>query len=88
LLVETVTRGGPAAEAGIKGGDQVAQAGMRRITIGGDVITSMDGQAVSSQFDVNKILNRKRPGEVVQVTLYRGGKKMEAQVKLAERPLK
>ncbi|HEY2352248.1 MAG TPA: trypsin-like peptidase domain-containing protein [Candidatus Acidoferrum sp.] len=88
LLVETVTRGGPAAEAGIKGGDQVAQAGMRRITIGGDVITSMDGQAVSSQFDVNKILNRKRPGEVVQVTLYRGGKKMEVQVKLAERPLK
>src|ERR1039457_6964244 len=50
LLVETVTRGGPAAAAGIKGGDQVAQAGMRRITIGGDVITSIDGQPVTNQF--------------------------------------
>src|ERR1700736_4442182 len=88
LLVETVTRGGPAAAAGIKGGDQVAQAGMRRITIGGDVITSIDGQAVTNQFDIGKILNRKRPGDVVPVTLYRGGKKMDVQVKLAERPVK
>jgi S1-C subfamily serine protease len=88
LLVQTVTRGGPAAAAGIKGGDQVAQAGMRRIAIGGDVITSIDGQPVSNQFDVNKILNRKRPGDTVPVTLYRGGKKMELQVKLAERATK
>ncbi len=85
LLVETVTRGGPAAIAGIKGGDQVAQAGMRRIMIGGDVIVSIDGQPVSNQFDINKILNRRRPGDTVPVTLYRGGKKIDVQVKLAER---
>ncbi len=88
LLVQTVTRGGPAAAAGIKGGDQVAQAGMRRINIGGDVITSIDGQPVTNQFDVNKILNRKRPGDTVPVTLYRGGKKIDLQVKLAERATK
>lgn len=88
LLVETVTRGGPAAAAGIRGGDQVAQAGMRRIAIGGDVITSIDGQKVSNQFDVNKILNRKRPGDTVPVTLYRGGKQVDVQVKLAERTVK
>ncbi len=88
LLVETVTRGGPAAAAGIRGGDQLAQAGMRRIAIGGDVITSIDGQTVSNQFDVNKILNRKRPGDTVPVTLYRGGKKLDLQVKLGERTTK
>lgn len=88
LLVQSVTRGGPAAAAGIKGGDQVAQAGMRRINIGGDVITSIDGQPVSNQFDVNKILNRKRPGDTVPITLYRGGKKMDLQIKLAERTTK
>ena len=86
LLVETVTRGGPAALAGIKGGDQVAQAGMRRIAIGGDVITAIDGQKVANQFDVNVILNRKRPGDSVNVTLYRGGKKMDVSVKLTDRP--
>jgi S1-C subfamily serine protease len=85
LLVETVTRGGPAATAGIRGGDRIAQAGMRRIYIGGDVIVAIDGQKIASQFDVNVMLNRKRPGDTVTVTVYRGGKKIDISVKLGER---
>jgi S1-C subfamily serine protease len=85
LLIEEAARGGPAAEAGLRGGDRVAQAGMRRIAIGGDVIVAVDGQKVSNQFDLNVILNRKRPGDTVTVSLYRGGKKMDLPVKLGER---
>jgi S1-C subfamily serine protease len=86
LLVEQTTKGGPAAAAGIHGGDRVAQAGtMRRITIGGDVIVGFDGQKVTNQFDMNVLLNRKRPGDTVNVTVYRGAKKMEIPVKLSER---
>jgi S1-C subfamily serine protease len=85
LLVEQATKGSPAAAAGIHGGDKVAQAGMRRIMIGGDVIVGMDGQKVSNQFDVNVILNRKRPGDTVTLTLYRGAKKLDIPVKLGER---
>jgi putative serine protease PepD len=85
LLVERVTKGGPAAASGIRGGDRVAQAGMRRIYIGGDVISAIDGQKVASQLDVNLVLNRKRPGDNVNVTVYRGGKKMDIPVKLGER---
>src|SRR5213082_551349 len=77
LLVERATKGGPAAAAGIRGGDRVAQAGMRRIYIGGDVIVAIDSQKIAGQFDVNVLLNRKRPGDTVTVTLYRGGKKMD-----------
>ncbi|HVS86925.1 MAG TPA: trypsin-like peptidase domain-containing protein [Candidatus Acidoferrum sp.] len=84
LLIETVSRGGPAAAAGLHGGDRVAQAGMRRIAIGGDVIVAVDGQKVSTQFDLNVILNRKRPGDTVNVAVYRGGKKMDIPVKLGE----
>jgi S1-C subfamily serine protease len=58
---------------------------MRRIAVGGDVIVEIDSQKVASQFDVNVLLNRKRPGDTVKVTLYRGGKKMEVPVKLGER---
>lgn len=85
LLVEAVTRGGPAAAAGLHGGDREALAGMRRIAIGGDVIVTVDGQKIASQFDMNVILNRKRPGDTVTVTVYRGGKKMDIPVKLGER---
>ena len=85
LLVETVTKGGPAATAGIHGGDRIAQAGMRRFYIGGDVIVGLDGQKVASQFDVNLVLNHHRPGDTITVALYRGGKKMDISVKLGER---
>jgi len=85
LLVETVTRGGPAAAAGIRGGDRLVQAGMRRIHIGGDVITAIEGQKIAGQIDVNVVLNHKRPGDVVTVTVYRGAKKIDIPVKLGER---
>jgi S1-C subfamily serine protease len=85
LLVERATKGGPAAAAGIHGGDRVAEAGMRRIAIGGDVITAIDNQKIASQLDVNLVLNHKRPGDTVTVTVYRGGKKMDVPVKLGER---
>jgi S1-C subfamily serine protease len=85
LLVEVATPRGPAAVAGIRGGDRLVQAGMRRIHIGGDVIVAIDGQKVAGQLDVNVVLNRKRPGDIVNVSVYRGGKKMDIPVKLGER---
>jgi S1-C subfamily serine protease len=85
LLVERATPGGPAAAAGIHGGDRIVEAGMQRIAIGGDVIVAIDGQKVASQLDVNLALNHKRPGDTVSVSLYRGGKKMDVPVKLGER---
>ena len=85
LLVEVATPSGPAAVAGIRGGDRLVQAGMRRIHIGGDVIVAIDGQKVAGQLDVNVVLNRKRPGDTVNVSVYRGGKKMDIPVKLGER---
>jgi S1-C subfamily serine protease len=85
LLVEVATPRGPAAVAGIRGGDRLVQAGMRRIHIGGDVIVAIDGQKVAGQLDVNVVLNRKRPGDTVNVSVYRGGKKMDIPVKLGER---
>jgi S1-C subfamily serine protease len=86
-LVQTTSRGGPAAEAGIRGGDRVAQAGMRRFYVGGDVLTAIDGQKIASRVDVDLMLNKKRPGDDVTVTLFRGGKKMDVKVKLGERPM-
>jgi S1-C subfamily serine protease len=85
LLVEQATKGGPAAAAGVHGGDRAAQAGIRRISIGGDVIVAIDGQKVGNQFDMNVILNRKRPGESITITVYRGAKKIDIPVKLGER---
>jgi S1-C subfamily serine protease len=86
LLVEVAQKGSPAAAAGIRGGDRVAQAGMQRIAIGGDLIVAIDGTKMASPMDMNIALNHKRPGDTITLTLYRGGKKMDVEVKLSERP--
>ncbi|HEV7967165.1 MAG TPA: trypsin-like peptidase domain-containing protein [Candidatus Acidoferrales bacterium] len=82
LLIERVTPGGPAASAGLRGGDRQAILGMRRILLGGDVVTGIDDRPITGQMDLNLALNRKRPGDTVKVEYYRGGQKMDAQVTL------
>jgi S1-C subfamily serine protease len=84
LLVERVVPGSPAARAGLHGGDRVALAGLQRLVIGGDVIVAIDGRDTESTLDLNVILNQKRPGDVVRLTIYRGNQKMELSVTLGE----
>jgi len=85
VLVAETARGGPADRAGLRGGNRVAVVGRYRFLVGGDVITAIDGQAVESALDINRILYKKRPGETVEVTYYRGRQKRTLQVALAER---
>jgi S1-C subfamily serine protease len=85
LLVESAAKGGPAALAGVHGGDRVVMAGMQRIAIGGDVITAIDGTKIANTVDLSVVLNHKRPGDTVTVTVYRAGKKLDIPVKLGER---
>ena len=82
LLIERVTAGGAAAKAGLRGGDREAILGMRRILLGGDVVTGIDERPITGQMDLNLALNRKRPGDVVKVEYYRGGQKAQAEVTL------
>lgn len=84
FLVERVIPGGPAARAGIRGGSRTVLAGLRQILVGGDVLVAIDGQAITNHLDLNLVLNRKRPGDTVTATVYRGSRKMDVRVTLGE----
>jgi len=47
-LVLSVTRGGPADVAGIRGGDCIVRMGRCQVPVGGDVIVAVDGQPVAT----------------------------------------
>jgi S1-C subfamily serine protease len=83
-LIERVLPNSAAEAAGLRGGTRMAIIGMRRVTIGGDLLVSIDGQPINEDFDLTLILNRKRPGDVVTLGIYRGNQKMEVKVALRE----
>jgi putative serine protease PepD len=84
LLIERVTANGPAVRGGLKAGDQVRSFGFQRLIIGGDLIVAIDGKEIAHELDLDVILNHKKPGETVRVTIFRGGKKMDVSVTLGE----
>jgi S1-C subfamily serine protease len=84
LLIEQVTPGGPAARAGIRGGNRSLLAGLQELRIGGDVLLAVNGTAVSNQVDLTLLLNRSQPGDTVKLTILRDGKKIDVPVKLGE----
>lgn len=71
VLVSSVTRGGNADKAGIRGGTQPARYGMNTIYLGGDIITQIDNIKISSLADYFSALEDKRPGDTVTVTVHR-----------------
>ncbi len=84
LLIERITANGPAARGGLKAGDQVRSFGFQRLIIGGDLIAAIDGKEIGHALDLDVLLNHKKPGDTVRVTVFRGGKKMDVNVTLGE----
>jgi putative serine protease PepD len=84
VLIERVEPGGPAAQAGLRGGDRIVLAGLQELRVGGDIVVAIDGKPVTSQMDLNLLLNREGPGETVTITVVRNGKKLDIPVKLGE----
>jgi putative serine protease PepD len=84
ILIERVVPGGPAAQAGIRGGTRSVLAGLQELRIGGDVLVAVNGKELASQMDLNLLLNRAWPGDTITLTIFRDGKKMDVPVKLGD----
>ncbi len=85
-LVQTVVRGGPADDAGLKGGDNVITVDGQPLRVGGDIIVAIDGKPVSGMDDVISAVDAKQPGDQIQLTILRGGERKTLTVTLGNRP--
>lgn len=86
LLVFRVTPGGPAEQAGIRPGQELVLIGNEEFVIGGDLIVEVDGTPIANTQELSRYVLKKRPGDVIRMTLYRGKRRMTLDVKLGERP--
>lgn len=85
-LVSDVVEDGPAAEAGIEGGDDKLTFQAARYRVGGDVILDIDGQKIVGPDDLAKVIADHEPGDTVTVTILRDGERKEVELTLGERP--
>lgn len=87
FLVIDVIPGSPAANAGIRGGDQIVSINGKQIPLGGDVILQIGDTPVRKIDDVLAYLERyKTIGETTNLVVLRGGHETNIIVKLTARP--
>lgn len=85
-LVIDVTPNGPAATAGLRGGNKRAQIGNSIVTVGGDVVVSVNGKPVEDADAAIREVRKLRPGDRVQVGIVRwDGSKTTITVTLGEK---
>jgi S1-C subfamily serine protease len=86
LLVETVQPGSAAAKAGLRAGKQKAIVAGTTYPLGGDLIDTVDGMPVYSIDQLRDAISGKKPGDKVELGVYRGDKHLTITVKLGRQP--
>ena len=86
VLLAEVVKGGPADEAGLRGGSTEATIEGARFKLGGDIITEIDGEPIASMEDLIDIVDAAKPGDEMELTILRRGETKTITVTLGNRP--
>ncbi|HTS77515.1 MAG TPA: trypsin-like peptidase domain-containing protein [Bryobacteraceae bacterium] len=86
LLIQTIYRGSAADNAGLRQYTDVIRVGNQRLGIGGDFITAIDGKPVTDDDSLHREVARKRPGDAIDLTVYRDRRTIHVKVTLVQAP--
>jgi S1-C subfamily serine protease len=86
LLVLSVDGGSGADKAGLLAGQTPVVVNGESYTIGGDVITTVDGQPVSEFEQLRDAISQKKPGDKLKLEIVRNGDKKSVTVTLGQAP--
>lgn len=82
VLIIQVARGSGAASAGLRGMQQTEMGDFEL----GDIIIGIDNDKVADSDDLFRILDKHQIGDIVQVQIWRDGRRMTVPVRLTESP--
>ena len=90
VIIEQTLRNGPAAQAGLRGGQERISSRYPNICPerrGGDLVTAIDQQPVVTFDDILMYLDRyTSPGDAVTLSILRNGERQEVELTLVSRP--
>jgi len=84
ILIIEVVPGSPAETAGLKAGNETFDLNGEQIHVGGDIITAIDGQPVTTVAALRDALRQYVPNATLTLTILRDGTEQEVTVQLAE----
>lgn len=87
FMVEVVEPGSPAEKAGLKGGELEVSIAGQDFLIGGDIITKINGAAVTEPEKVIESLRGVKVGSNLNLTVFRDGEELTISYRVPERPL-
>ena len=85
LLVQVVTKGSGADKAGIKGGATQVVVEGETYRVGGDILTKVDGEPLTSVEQLVTAVQQKHPGDKLEIELYHGNSRRTVTAKLGTR---
>ena len=87
VLVQDVTSGSPAANAGLKAGTTQATIDGNNLYIGGDTIIAINGSRIRNGDDLSTYLEEyTQPGQTISLTIVRNNQDMNISLVLGARP--
>ncbi|MBS7616273.1 trypsin-like peptidase domain-containing protein [Candidatus Bathyarchaeota archaeon] len=87
VLITQVISDSPADKAGLKGGTQTVLVSGEYVTIGGDVITAINGTKITSTDELSAYLEEHTaPGQTITLTIVRSNQAVNVSVELEKRP--
>jgi S1-C subfamily serine protease len=86
LIVET-TADSPASRAGLLDGQREVRVGRLLLSVGGDIVTAIDGEPIATGRDLIRYLDTQTEvGQTIKVTVWRNGRQLTLPITLEERP--
>jgi 2-alkenal reductase len=87
VVVQEVVSGGPAAQAGLRGPTNIQVVDGQRVPGSADIITAINGSPVSGMPAlVSYLAANTKPGDTVNLTVWRNGQQINIPVTLSARP--
>ncbi|HLJ13060.1 MAG TPA: trypsin-like peptidase domain-containing protein [Bryobacteraceae bacterium] len=86
LLIQEVRPGSAAEDAGLRGARELEMIGNAQVGVGGDLIVGIDGHPVDNPEILTRTMGRKRPGDTLDLVIFRHGRRLNVKVKLGTAP--
>jgi putative serine protease PepD len=86
VAIDKVEPDTPAEEAGLRPATGTETVAGQEVPTGGDVIVEIDGIEVSTEAEVQGLIDAKQPGDAVEITVLRSGDRETIEVTLGARP--